>query len=150
MIYKQNLNFLKKYELRTNQRGVSLVELILVVMAIAFLALMIANLPSSISSINKSRNMSLARDIASKKIEYFREQEFSTLLNETNSFMDDSLLKLPLGQASYEITNCPESVCSEDVSSKIKQVKVFVLWRESGEEKKVELTTLLGEEGLGQ
>lgn len=155
MFYSQQvrlikIKFIKNSPIAQDQRGVSLIELILVVMAVAFLTLLLANLPSSVSSINKSRHTSLAKNIAGKKIESFRGQTFSTLLNETNSFTDPSLNKLPDGTAFYEVSPCPEDVCSIELTEKIKQLKVTVEWNESGDSKKVELITLIGEGGLGQ
>lgn len=130
------------------ERGVSLVELVLVVAAVGFLALLVNNLPSSISSINKSRHASLARDIAGKQVEYLRRQTYTNLSLGTESFYDSGLSNLPGALATYEIEGCSPEVCPNQEEAK--EVKVKVSWNESGDNKFVELITIIGEGGLGQ
>ena len=129
------------------EKGVSLVELVLVVAAVGFLALLVSNLPSSISSINKSRHASLARDIAGKQMDYLRRQTYANLSEGTESFFDSSLNNLPGALATYEIEECPLEVCLDQESAK--EVKVKVIWNESGDSKSVELVTIVGEGGIG-
>lgn len=133
-----------------NQKGVSLMELVLVIAAVGFLVLLIANLPSSISSINKSRHMSLARDITSKEIDSLRKQTYNglTITTEPVTFSDSSLMDLPTPTATYEISDCPADICPN--AEKIKKIKVKVTWKEQGDNKVVELTTLIAEGGLSQ
>lgn len=125
-------------------------ELVLVIAAVGFLVLLIGNLPSSISSINKSRHMSLARDITSKQIDSLRKQTYNglTITTEPVTFFDSSLTDFSTPTATYEISDCPADICLN--SEKIKKIKVKVTWKEQGDNKVVELTTLIAEGGLSQ
>lgn len=134
---------IKNYEL-----GVSLIELVLVLATVAFLALLVNSLPSAISSVNRSRHASLARDIASKEVDYLRKKTYGNLSNGTGSFSDSSLSSLPSPSAVYDVEDCPLDLCPNQ--EKAKKVDVKVSWRESGDNKSVELTTLVGEGGIGQ
>jgi len=60
-------------------KGVSLIELVLVVVAVAILALLITSLPGAIQSIRKSGNSSTAREIVSKKLDSLRKQPYANL-----------------------------------------------------------------------
>jgi hypothetical protein len=131
-----------------SQAGLSLIELIMVVMAVAFLALLIVNLPSSISTISKSRHTSIARDIVTKKIDAFRKADYNSLSNGLNSFSDPNLNNLPRAAAIYGIEDCPLSVCALGESAK--KVTVKVSWNETGDIKKVELSTIISEGGIGK
>lgn len=131
-----------------SEKGVSLVEIILVVIAVAILALLVSALPQSISSIRKSGNISLAREIASKQLELLRKQPYSNLPNGVNNFTDISLSKLPNPTASFEIDDCPENICTLEENAKI--VKISVNWMESGRTQNAELVTIISEGGLGQ
>jgi type II secretory pathway pseudopilin PulG len=131
-----------------NQRGISLIELILVVVAVGVLAVLIASLPASIQSIRNSGNTSLAKEIANKEIDLLRKQPYSGLSNGMNTFTDASLFKLPSPAAQYEVSDCPIEVCASGEVAK--KIKVTVFWQEAGVVKKVELSTLMTERGLGQ
>lgn len=136
---------------RKGQAGVSLVELLLVVAAVGFLVMLIANLPSSVSSINKSRHLSIAKDISNRKMESLRKEGFSALSNQAkgeSSFTDPDLNSLPAGAAVYDLESCPPLICG--ANEQALQVKVRVNWNELGDNKFVELLTLVGEGGVGQ
>jgi len=124
------------------------VELVLVVAAVGFLALLVNNLPSSISSINKSRHISLARDVAGKQMEFLRRQSFENLSNGTETFSAPELNTLNGANALYEINDCPPEICTE--GEEAREVKVRITWNESGDNKSVELMTIIGKGGLGQ
>ena len=130
------------------QAGVTLVELLLVVAAIGLLVYLIANLPASITAINKSRHTSVAREIASKKLDSLREQTYTGLTETTEpvNFNDSSLTDLPSGSATYEILPCPDQICTNE--EKIKEIKVSVKWVEQSNQKSVDLTTLIADGGL--
>lgn len=137
------------YELIThNQLGISMVEIVLVIATIVFLALTITSLPSAISSINKSRHASIAREITSREVEYLRKQTYANLPNGTSNFADPNLSNLPNYAATYEIIDCPVQICSS--SEKIKKVTVKVSWNELTDRKDVTLVTMIGEGGVGQ
>lgn len=143
MILKNDIKLHAKYE-----KGISLIELILVVVAVGVLALLVSSLPSSIQSIRHSGNTSLAREIASKELDAFRKQPYANLSNGTNNFTDASLAKLPSPTAEYEIEDCPSEICTS--GEEAKTIKVKISWIESGVVKKLELSTLVAEGGLGQ
>lgn len=131
-----------------SERGVSVVELVLVVIAVAILALLVASLPQAIASIRKSGNTSLARGIAEKELDLLRRQQYINLVNGSNNFTDTNLFKLPLPVAIYEVDDCPPSICALGESAK--EVKVSVSWVEAGTTKSVELLTIISQGGLGQ
>ena len=137
----------KDYHQHCRERGFSLVEIVLVAATAVFLGILIISLVSPVASINKSRHTSIALEVANRQIESLRKQAFEKG-NGADSFYDNKLSLLPGSTASYEIDDCPIGVCT--LEEKVKQVKVEVSWSESGEIKKVELVTLVGEGGLGQ
>lgn len=122
--------------------------MVLVIAAVGFLALLIGNLPSSLSSINKSRHISEARDIAGKEIDSLRKLTYNglSLTGGPVDFIDPGLSNLPSATATYEVDGCPTDICTNDES--VKEVKVNVNWDEQGDKKTVELTTLVAEGGL--
>lgn len=130
------------------KKGFSLVEILLVVAALSFLALLIGTLPSSVSSINKSQHTGIARDVATKQMEYLRKQTYSNLSNGTVPFASSDLSLLTGAAAIYIIADCDAITCSR--GEKAKKVTVKVSWKEVGDNKQIELTTLIGEGGIGQ
>lgn len=133
-----------------SEKGFSLLELVLVAAAVIFLGFLIMSLPSAMASINRSRHTSIAKDIVSRQIEKLRERTYTNLANGTNTFTDTELSILNQSSATYDITDCPASICPNSEDYKLKQVKVLVLWNELGDSKKVEMTTLVAEGGIGQ
>jgi hypothetical protein len=131
-----------------NQKGISLVEVVVVLATIGFLVLIIANVPSSLVSINKSRQTALAEEIASRKIESLRNTGFVDLAQGVSEFSDPDLFSLPSAQAEFEVTECPLEICSMGEDAKILQVRVF--WGDFGNEHKVSLETLISEGGIAQ
>ena len=135
--------------MKKTERGISLVEIVVVVGAVVFLGFLIASLPQAIASITKNRHASLAKDIVNQEVDRLRKQTYANLANGTSTFVDTRTDSLAGAAAVYEITDCPEVVCGPE-GLELKQVKVLVSWNESGDNKKVEMTTLVGEGGLGQ
>lgn len=136
--------------MKKSQAGISLVELVIVAGAVVFLGLLVMSFPSSVASISRSRHISIAKDIANRQVEELRKQTYGNLANGTNSFTDTNLSSLNQGTAAYEVSDCPVTVCTDGQTTNIKQVKVTVSWDESGDTKKVEMDTLVGEGGVGQ
>ncbi|MDO8638692.1 MAG: hypothetical protein Q7R43_03890 [Candidatus Daviesbacteria bacterium] len=130
------------------QRGISLIEIVLVAAAMIALALLLGTLPSSMSSINKSRQTSLAKEVTAKEIEYLRGQAYEDLIEGDNTFVDVSLDKLGNAQGSYEVKACSPTICT--LNEDVKEIKVKVSWVEAGENKNVELSTLVSKGGIGQ
>ncbi len=141
---------MKKF-LVEKQAGVTLVELILALLVVSALIIILSNLPSSLSAISRNRNGSIARDAASKQMEYLRRLGYDNL-PPTGSFSDSSLNSLPFATASFEVDPCPVTICTSGDPNRepAKLVKVDVSWNESGDNKKIDLTTLISKGGLGQ
>ena len=131
---------------KSNQNGVTIIEVLLVIACLMFLVLIINNIPPSISSINKSRHQAIARDIVNKELETLRKQGYANLANGLVNFSDTNLTKLPTPSATVDIENCPVSICT--LSEKLKSVVVTVTWYESGAIKNIQMTTLIGQGGL--
>lgn len=129
-----------------NQRGVSLIEVLMVILIIGFIVMVVAIVPQSIRLTGVSSQQSLANQIAAKRIEDLRLLTYSSLANGTTSITDSRISSLPEGSGSAIISDCPVGVCNN--SESIKQVKVIVNWKENGQDKNVTVTTLIGDGGL--
>ena len=130
------------------QKGISLVEFVLVIATIGFLVLLVANLPSSLASISRSSHQSIANSVANKQLEVLRKQGASNLSNGVTNFTDSSLNKLPNVSASYSVSDCPVTICTSQ--EPMKDVKVTITWKEMAEQKQVSLSTLIANQGLSQ
>lgn len=130
------------------EKGISLVEIILVAAAVIALTLLLGTLPSAMSSVNRSRHSSVAREIVAREIEYLKKQPYVNLLEGVNSFTDPNLSSLTDGNAGYEIKPCSDSICT--YGEDMKEVKVSVSWSEAGKINKVEFVTLIYAGGFGQ
>lgn len=147
--FKLNSNFLKKVTARSvrGEAGFSLLEILLAVVIIGFIVLTIANIPSSLQLIGKSRYSSLARDIVSQEIETVRAQGYASLANGTASFTDNRLFSLPNGAGQVVVADCPLTICKS--GEQTKQVSVSVTWLENKSgTKNVSVTTLISDGGL--
>ncbi|MBI2021691.1 type II secretion system protein [Candidatus Daviesbacteria bacterium] len=132
-----------------NQKGFSLVEILIVTLIAGAAIVVLSNLPSAFNWIGNSRKESVAKDIAVKKIEDLRRQTYTNLANTSDpppQINDLRISSLPQGQAVYIITDCPVDVCS--LSEAAKKVTAKVTWQEKSETKKVEITTLIADGGL--
>lgn len=146
MLYSQRIRLLK-VRMR-NQRGVSLIELVLTLATTIGLVTALAILPSLISSINTSRHNSIAKDAATMEIDSLRKSGYTNLALGSGSFSDPSLSVLTSSSASYEVLSCPPEVCTQE--EEVKEIKVAVTWLEGKSNQKVELTTLVSQGGVGQ
>lgn len=124
-----------------NNKGVSLIELLLVIAMVGFLVLLIGNLPNSINLIGKANHQSIALKIASKALEDKRGLQYANLANGEAALSDPRLLKLPSSGG---------LVLVEDYDSTIKQVLIKVTWIENGKNQEVSLKTLVSEGGLSK
>lgn len=129
-----------------DQKGFSLIEVMLVVVLVGFMVLIMANLPSALGLIGGSKHESLARDIASKKIEEVRNQGYDNLANGQSAIQDSRLIELIGGSAQSLIEDCPLTVCSNN--EQIKKVTVTVSWLEQGQPKSVTIATFVAKGGL--
>ncbi|RJP46033.1 MAG: type II secretion system protein [Armatimonadetes bacterium] len=132
-------------------KGFSLIELVLVVAMISFIALLINNLPSALASVNRSRHTSIAREAAERQLESLRRWPFDQLTLGVYQFDDTDLSQLSEVDAFYEVENCPAQICAweESEMSKPKAVTVKVTWKETGKLQTVNLVTLVSQGGVG-
>lgn len=133
---------------KIKNKGISLVELLLVIVMVGFLVLVIGNLPNSLTLIGKAGHQSLAREIASKKIEDIRAMQYINLSNGENSLTDYRLSELPDGAGTYLIEDCDSLVCTN--GEQTKKVIVTVSWKEGSKVTQIKLETLISEGGIGQ
>lgn len=141
-----------KKSLPGSRQAFTMIELVLIVVIVGFLVMLLLNLPSSINLIGDSSKTSIAKDIASTKLENLRSLGFSNLsLASDEPFSDARLASLYLGAAIYSVEDCQNPVCSTtelNNSIEIKQVTVKVTWKEKDATKEVKLSTLVAEGGL--
>lgn len=131
-----------------NEKGVSLIESLLVVVIISVIVLLMANLPSAMGLIQKSKHLSLAREIAAKQLEDKRSINYANLVNDTTAVSDFRVSLLPQGAGEVLIEDCAATICTN--SENIKQVKVTVSWVDNNKTQTVSLDTFIGEGGLNQ
>lgn len=124
-----------------NQKGVSLVESLLVIVVIAAIVFLMANLPNAMNLISKSKHLSLAREIAAKQIEDKRSLSFANLVNDSAAISDSRIALLPNGSGTIAV---------EDYEESIKQITATVSWKDNNKNQIVVLKTLIGEGGLNQ
>lgn len=129
-------------------KGTSLVELLLVITAIGFLILIIANLPNSLNLISKSRHLSLAKEMASKEIEDRRALQYINLADGETNITDSRKNLLPEFTGTTSVNNCPAVVCTQ--SEDAKMVTVTITWQEAGKTQTVKMDTLISQGGLSQ
>ncbi len=131
-----------------NERGVSLIESLLVVVVLGSIIFLIASLPNAVMLISKSKHMSLAREIAVKQVEDKRALSFDNLVNDNSPVSDPRLSLLPEGSGSIEVLDCDPAICTNGES--VKQVLVTVSWEDNNKPQVVTLKTMVGEGGINQ
>ena len=130
------------------EKGVSLIESLLIVVIIGSVVFLIAGLPNAMMLIAKSRHVSLAREIAVKQIEDQRTINYSNLVNDSSPISDTRLSLLPEGSGTVEVTDCDPSICTQ--GENIKQVMVTVNWQNNNKLQTITLKTMIGEGGINQ
>ncbi|MBI2330345.1 hypothetical protein HYU94_03065 [Candidatus Daviesbacteria bacterium] len=130
------------------EKGVSLIESLLVVVIIGSIVFLLANIPNALMLISKARHVSLAREIAVKQIEDKRNINYSNLVNDNSAISDSRLSLLPQGVGTVVVEDCPAAICAND--EPIKQVTVTVSWVDNNKAQNINLNTLIGEEGINQ
>lgn len=128
------------------QQGNSLIESLLVIVMVGIIVILMSNLPNAINLMNKSKHISLAREIATKQIEDKRSISFTNLVNENSSISDSRLPFLPNGSGSVVVQDCNAQICTN--SEDIKQVIVTINWIEFNKSQSVSLNTFIGQGGL--
>lgn len=131
-----------------NEQGVSLIELLLVILIISSAVLLIANLPNALLLVTKSKQVSLAKEIATKQIEDKRTISFSNLVNDTVAINDIRINMLPQGSGTTVVVDCDSSICTN--GEHVKKITVTVSWKQNNKPQIMTLTTLIGEGGINQ
>lgn len=130
------------------ERGISLIEILLVVVALGFIVMLLSNIPSAINLIQRSKYLGLAREIATKQIEDKRQMDFSSLVNDSVGINDSRISFLPKASGTVAVEDCDSSICTHEES--VKQVTVTINWTENSKNQQVILETLIGQGGLNQ
>lgn len=123
------------------EKGVSLIESLLVVAVVGTTVFLLANLPNALGLVTKARHLSLVREIASQAIETKRQISFINLVNGSESISDPRITLLPQGSG---------SVVVEDSDEDIKKITVTINWKEGEKSQSTSLTTFIGEGGINQ
>lgn len=131
-----------------NQRGVSLIESLLVVVVIGSVVFLLASLPNAMMLVGKSKNMSLAREIAVKQMEDKRTLSYINLVNDSSPVTDPRLNLLPQGSGTTTVSDCNPAVCTNNES--LKEVEVTITWLDNNKPQEVKLKTMIGEGGINQ
>lgn len=124
-----------------NQKGVSLVESLLVVVVMAAIVFLMANLPNAMNLVSKAKHLSMAREIVAKQIEDKRSISYANLVNDSSAISDSRISLLPSGNGTIAVADYEES---------IKQITVTVSWKDNNKNQIVVLKTLIGKGGLNQ
>lgn len=136
----------KSEKVTIDQRGISLIESLLVIIVVGSMVFLMANIPSAIGLINKSKHLSLASEIAAKQIEDKRSAGYENLVNGEVPINDSRLNALPQGEGEVEVENCDPSLCTN--GEQLKQVTIEVTWRDNNKTQQVKLKTLISQGGL--
>lgn len=131
-----------------NQKGVSLVEALLVIVVISTLVFLLANLPNAMSLINKSNHMSLAREIAVKQIEDKRNTNYANLVNDTSNIVDSRMSLLLSSLGTVTVADCDPTICTN--SEHIKKITITINWKDNNKTQTVTINTFIGEGGINQ
>lgn len=133
------------------ERGVSLIESLLVVVTVAGIVFLMANLPNAMNLVNKSKHLSLAREIAVKQIEDKRATSYSNLVPDTTNItasVDPRMNSLPNSSGTVKVEDCNVQICTN--GENIKQVTVTINWKDNSKTQTISLKTFIGEGGLNQ
>ena len=129
-------------------RGFSLIEYLLAIAMVGIIIILMANLPNAMGLMNKSKHLSLVREIAAKQIEDKRAVSFANLANDNSAIVDSRINLLPGGSGTVIVEDCDPTICTDEEN--IKQVTVTVNWQDNNKTQTVSLKTFIGEGGLNQ
>lgn len=133
---------------KSQSRGESLIEVLLVIVVLASIVALMVNLPNAMMLISKSKHLGMAREIATKQLESKRQISFDNLANDDSPISDPGIALLPQGNGTVVVEDCGESICTN--SEEIKKVTVTINWIENNKNQQVILSTLIGQGGLSQ
>lgn len=130
------------------ESGVSLLESLLVVVVVGMTVVLMANIPNALGLITKSRNLSLAREIAAKQLEDKRAISFANLVSDTTPVSDTRISLLPEGAGTVTVTDCDPLVCTN--GEHLKKISIILSWKDNNKTQTINLDTFIGEGGLNQ
>lgn len=134
--------------MKKSELGVSLIESLLVIVIVASMVFLMANIPNAMNLVNKSKHLSLAREIAAKQIEDKRNISYANLVNDSSTISDSRINLLPGGSGLVVVADCNSQICTN--GEHIKQVTVTVNWKDNSKAQIITLNTMIGEGGLNQ
>lgn len=129
-----------------DQKGFSLVEVIMAVFITGAIILVIANIPQVIKQVTGTQSESKVREIAAKKIEDIRLTGYDNLANGTVIISDSKLNGLANASGTVITGDCPVELCPNGELAK--KVTVTITWNENTEPKRFSITTLVAKGGL--
>lgn len=130
------------------ESGVSLLESLLVVVVVGMTVVLMANIPNALGLITKSRNLSLAREIAAKQLEGKRAINYANLVTDTTPISDTRISLLPEGAGTVTVTDCDPLVCTN--GEHLKKISIILSWKDNNKTQTINLDTFIGEGGLNQ
>lgn len=131
-----------------DEYGVSLIESLLVITILGVIVILLANLPNAMLLINKSKHLSIAREILTKQIEDKRAISFINLVDDESPISDSRMSLLPKADGIVKVESCDPNICANGES--IKQVEAIINWQDGSKTQTVTLKTLIGEGGINQ
>src|SRR3989338_4980776 len=134
--------------IRKSTLGFSLIESLMIVAMVGIIVILMANLPNAMNLVNKSKNLSLIKEIATKQIEDKRAISYANLANGSVAISDQRLNTVADASGTVLIEDCSVDVCPNE--EHIKQVTVTLNWKENNKVQTITLKTLIGEGGLNQ
>lgn len=126
------------------QKGLSLVEILMVISAISLIAFLIGSLPNTINLISKSNHLSMVREVATKEMEKLKSSGYEGILDES-SVVDHRLGLLPQGSGLVMLEACDPVICTKN--EELKKATITILWKENGKDQKYTLVTFISKEG---
>src|SRR5258708_1808988 len=136
---------------RRKEGAVSLIETLLAIAMVGVIVLLLSNLPNAFNLINKSKHISLAREIAVKQIEDKRAINYLNLVNDTTPItnqIEPRISSLPSGSGTVVVEGCNLSICPNGEA--IKKITVTVNWKDNNKLQTINIKTFIGEGGLNQ
>lgn len=132
-----------RLDFKKEQRGTSLIEVLLAVVTLSGLAFLLSNIPNSINLVTKSQHLSLVREVATKVIEDKRQIAFSNLTNDSSVITDSRLSLLPQGNGNVLVEDCNIQICHNGES--VKHLVVTINWKEGAKNEQVKMETLISQ-----
>lgn len=128
-----------------NQRGFTLVELVVTATLVAVASMAIIGIFITIGTLNRqSRNLAVATAIAEQKVETYRDAGYAAIPVGNPGEDFSSMLPTNFGNPKSAVANVTV------VSPGLKRVDILINYTEGGTPKKVQTTTLMAERGINR